>query len=209
MTTKRTLAVMTAALALLMSAAMTGAPATPSLASREITVPAGTILPLVLDSYIASDQSRNEDPVRAHVRRNVVIGDLIVIPAGSAVSGYVTNVARSGRVKGRARVAFTFNRLSVRDANSLRINTSAVSRQAPATKSKDAAIIGLPAAGGAIVGAVTGGKKGAAIGAAAGGGAGTAVVLSTRGKEVRLGRGYQLGVRLLSPITIRVPVRAD
>ena len=84
-----------------------------------------------------------------------------------------------------------------------------MSRQAPATKSKDAAIIGLPATGGAIVGAVTGGKKGAAIGAAAGGGAGTAVVLSTRGKEVRLGRGYQVGVRLLAPITVRVPVRAE
>ena len=209
MTTKRTFAVTTAAVALLMSAAIAGAPATPSLAYREITVPEGTILPLVLDSYVASDQSRLEDPVRAHVRRNVVIGDRIVIPAGSAVSGYVTNVARSGRVKGRGQIAFRFNRLSLRDSDTVRLNTSAVSRQAPATKSKDAAIIGLPAAGGAIVGAVTGGKKGAAIGAAAGGGAGTAVVLSTRGKEVRLGRGYQVGVRLLAPITVRVPVRAD
>lgn len=53
---------------------------------------------------------------------------------------------------------------------------------------KDTATIALPATGDAIVGGVIGGKKGAAIGAAAGGGTGTAAVLSTRGKEVCLGR---------------------
>jgi len=86
------------------------------------------------------------------------------------------------------------------------ISTSAVARQAPATKGRDATTIAIPAAGGAVIGAVTAGKKGAAIGAAAGGGAGTAVVLSTRGREVRLGRGALVGVRLLEPITVRVPI---
>ena len=42
---------------------------------------------------------------------------------------------------------------------------------APATKKKDALTIGLPAAGGAVVGALVDGKKGAGIGAAVGGGA--------------------------------------
>ena len=66
------------------------------------------------------------------------------------------------------------------------IQTATVGRTAPATKKEDAIKIGAPAAGGAIIGAIVGGKKGAAIGTAAGGGAGTAVVLSTRGKEVQL-----------------------
>jgi hypothetical protein len=171
-----------------------------------ITVPAGTILPLALDSYVASDTSRIEDTVRAHVRRNVVIRGVTVIPAGSTVVGHVTNVARAGRVKGRARIGFRFDRLMVRGAGEqLAIATSAVARQAPATKGEDATKIALPAAGGAIIGAITGGKKGAAIGAAAGGGAGTAVVLSTRGREVRLGRGAAVGVRLLEAIRVRVP----
>jgi hypothetical protein len=59
--------------------------------------------------------------------------------------------------------------------------------------------IGLPAAGGAIVGGLVGGKKGAGIGALTGGGAGTAVVLSTRGRDVRVGRGATLRVRLTAP----------
>jgi len=49
-----------------------------------------------------------------------------------------------------------------------------------------------------------GGKKGAAIGTAAGGGAGTAVVLSTRGKEVHLGKGAAMTLRLAEPVTVRV-----
>ena len=57
---------------------------------------------------------------------------------------------------------------------------------------------------GAVAGALVGGKKGAAIGGAAGGGAGTAVVLSTRGKEVHLPRGSRLTVRLSAPLTVRV-----
>ena len=80
--------------------------------------------------------------------------------------------------------------------------TSAV---APATKKKDALTIGAPAAGGAIIGGLLGGKKGAGIGALAGGGGGTAVVLSTRGKEVRIGRGATLNVTLTEPVAIRVP----
>ena len=52
--------------------------------------------------------------------------------------------------------------------------------------------IGAPAAGGAIIGALVGGKKGALVGTAVGGGAGTAVVLSTRGKEVHLAKGAAL-----------------
>jgi hypothetical protein len=54
----------------------------------------------------------------------------------------------------------------------------------------------LPAVGGAIIGGLIDGKKGAAIGAGVGGGAGTAVVLTTRGKEVRLGRGAVVSIRL-------------
>jgi hypothetical protein len=173
--------------------------------AKNIVVPAGTILPIMLDSYVASDTSRVEDRVRAHLRRAVVVNGVTVLPAGSPLVGHVTSVQRSGRVTGRARLAFRFNSLSVADTGErIEIRTSSVSRIAPATKKQDALKIGVPAGGGAIVGALVGGKKGAAIGAAAGGGAGTAVVLSTRGREVRLGRGLATSVRLLEPIVVRV-----
>jgi len=108
-------------------------------------------------------------------------------------------------VKGRAHVAVRFDTLTPRGVDErYNIRTSAVGRTAPGTKKKDALEIGGGAAGGALIGALVGGKKGAAIGTAAGGGAGTAVVLSTRGKEVNLPKGAALTLRLMEPITVRV-----
>jgi hypothetical protein len=170
---------------------------------REVTLPAGTVLPLTLDSYVASDSSRIESPVHAHLRRALIVDGVTVLPAGTPISGYVTDAARSGRVKGRARVAFRFNTLSA-DGERYRVETSRVVRQAPATKRLDAAKIAVPAGAGAVIGALTNGKKGAAVGTAIGGGAGTGVVLATRGKEVRLGRGAAVAVRLLRPLRVSI-----
>ena len=69
---------------------------------------------------------------------------------------------------------------------------------------KTAMVIGGSTAAGAGLGAIFGGKKGALIGGSAGGGAGTAVVLSTRGKEVTLPSGSALTLRLTQPLTVRI-----
>lgn len=176
-------------------------------AYREVTIPAGTLLPLVLESRVASDSSRVEDAVSARLRRSIVISGATVVPAGSSVGGSVVDVRRSGKVKGRARVAMRFTNLRTPDGDeTYAIRTGVISRQAPGTKRKDAAKIAIPAAGGAIIGGIAGGKKGAAIGSAVGGGAGTAVVLTTRGKEVRLGPGAAISARLVQPLTVRVPI---
>ena len=173
-------------------------------AARETTLPAGTLLRVRLDNSVGSDISRVEDSVRARLVNPIVIGGHTVVPAGSAVTGSVTQATRSGKVKGRARLGMRFHTLApAGDSQRYRINTQTWARTAPATKKKDAATIALPAAGGAIVGGLIGGKKGAGIGAAAAGGTGTAVVLSTRGKEVRLGRGAVLLLRLSEPVTVR------
>ena len=171
---------------------------------REVTIPAGTVLPLRLTSSVASDRSGVEDPVHAQLRRTITVRGFGALPAGSAVSGYVTEAKESAKVKGRARLGVRFNTVTAR-GESYRVSTSSVVRQAPGTKKKDAAKIAIPAAAGAIIGGIADGKKGAAIGTAVGGGAGTGVVLATRGQEVRLGRGAIVSVRLLKPLTVRVP----
>jgi len=171
---------------------------------KEIVIPAGTILPVTLDSYVASDSSRPEDQVRAKLRRSIVVNGTTVLPAGSALVGHVTRVQRSGRVSGRGVVAFRFNQVMPPSGDRMSISTSTVSRLAKSGKDRDIKTVAIPTAGGAVIGALAGGKKGAAIGAATGAGAGTGVVLATRGPEVRLGRGYAATVRLLKPITVRV-----
>jgi hypothetical protein len=89
-------------------------------AVREVTLPSGTLLPLTLDSSVASDTSRIESPVHAHLRRAVYVDGVQVLPAGTRVSGFVSDAQRSARVKGRGRVAFRFTALSV-DGDSYRV----------------------------------------------------------------------------------------
>jgi hypothetical protein len=141
--------------------------------------------------------------VQGRLAQPLLIDGRTAVPAGSSVSGTVVEAVEAGRVKGRGRLSLRFTSLtSARTDDTYRIRTRTWTKIAPGTKKKDAATIALPAAGGAVVGALTGGKKGAAIGAAVGGGAGTAVVLSTRGKDVRMGEGAIVLVRLSEPLVI-------
>jgi hypothetical protein len=173
--------------------------------AREVAVPAGTQLPIILDTSVGSASSRVEQPVRAHLSRDVRLDNEIVIPAGSELYGNVTAVRRPGKVKGRSYIAMRFTTLVPRGGSErYSVDTGRVSRTGRATKKKDAMKIGIPAAGGAAVGALVGGKKGALIGAGAAGGAGTAVVLSTRGEDVGIGRGAALTLRLASPVAVRL-----
>jgi hypothetical protein len=174
-------------------------------AYREITLPAGTALPIDLRTTVASDTSHVEDHVRAALRQAVSVRGVRVLPAGTVLTGHVTEVVRSARVKGRARVGFRFTSLDLPgEGGRTPIRTSAIVRVAPTTKKEDAAKIGGGAAGGAVIGAILGGGGGAAKGAAIGGAGGTGVVLATRGKEVRVPAGANLIVRLQAPITVRV-----
>jgi hypothetical protein len=172
---------------------------------REVTIPAGTTLPVVLDTAVGSDISHAEEPVRAHLSRGVDVNGVTALPEGSVVSGVVTDASRSGKVKGRAHVAVRFDSVLPRGEDErYRIQTSSVGRTAAAEKGKDAIKVLAPAAGGALIGRIAGGKKGAVIGAAAGAGAGGAYVMSTRGEEVRLDKGTALTLKLAEPLTIKV-----
>jgi len=188
---------------LAMIAVLIGASGMMAAEPRETTIPAGTVLRVRLENSVGSDISRIETPVHATLANPIVVGGRTVVPAGSAVTGSVTQATRAGNVKGRARLGMRFYSLDPADGHErYRISTNSWSRIAPSTKKKDVATVAIPATGGAIIGGLVGGKKGAAIGAAAGGGGGTAVALSTRGKEVRLGRGAVLLVRLNEPLTV-------
>ena len=123
---------------------------------REVMIPAGTMVRLRLASPLASDSSQVEDVVRATLRDDVTLEDGSVLAAGNEVVGRITDVERSGRVRGRARIAFRFTTLRY-DGDEYDIRTEAVERLAAATKSEDATKIGIGAGAGAALGAVLGG----------------------------------------------------
>ena len=173
---------------------------------RKVTLPAGTTLAIELNSSVGSDSSHVEDEVLGRLRHAVRANGVDALPAGTQVRGHVTSAVHSARVKGRASIGFRFSQIDLPGAGGRSaISTGTIVRRAPATKKRDAAKIGGGAAGGAIIGGILGGPGGAAKGAAIGGGAGTALVLSTRGPEVRLGPGAPLTAKLTAPLTVRVP----
>ena len=172
---------------------------------HEVIIPEGTTLPIILDTPVGSDSSRVEDPVSGHLVQAIVVDGTEALAEGTTVTGVVTEATRGGKVKGRAQLALRFDEIAPRGSDErIAISAPSLRRIAPSEKKKDAAKIGIPAAGGAIVGGIVGGKKGAVIGGAVGGGAGTAVVLTDRGQDVRLGRGAPLTLKLTEPIVVRV-----
>lgn len=172
---------------------------------REFVVAAGTTIEVKLTSSAASNTSKVEDPVTAELTDAVTVDGTTVIPAGSQVSGTVLRAEPAGKVKGLASLALRFD--TIRAGGESYPVSMTFSHTAESTKKSDAKKIGIPAAGGAVLGGILGGKKGAVIGGAIGGGAGTAVVLSTAGDEVTLPAGTIMKLTLDRDIEVKVAIK--
>ncbi len=114
------------------------------------------------------------------------------------------NCGRSDKVKGRAALTLELDSLVDASGEERHLDTQPLRFEARSTKKDDAVKIGGASGVGALVGGIVGGRKGAAIGAGVGAGAGTGVVLTTRGVEVVLESGTQLGAVLMSDITVEL-----
>jgi hypothetical protein len=160
-----------------------------------VLLPAGAVLEAKLETTLSSARSREGDAILARLVDDVKVGERTVLKAGTELRGRVVSATPSGRVKGRARLAFDFDRVMV-GGGETPIALRAVDITAESSKGKDAKIIGGSAGAGLIIGAIADGGKGAAIGTAVGAAAGTGAVLATRGKEVELPSGTTLKLKV-------------
>src|SRR6185312_9276136 len=168
---------------------------------REVTIPADTAISVTLQTPVASDTSRVEDAVRGKLAKPIIVAGTTVAPAGSGLTGSIIDAKESGRVKGKASVAFRFDRIVVR-GESHTIQTARIFREAASSTKSDVKKGAVGAGAGALIGGIAGGGSGAAIGAGIGG-AGT--VLATKGKEVKLPAGTTVGTRLTAAMKVLVP----
>jgi hypothetical protein len=177
-------------------------PAAPELLDLE--VPADSVLGLQVDRTVTSELARVEDKVSARVTRDVRVGTRVAIPAGSVVTGSVTEVDRGGKMKGKARLAVRFHTVTLADGTQLAIRTDAVVREGESPAKETAAKVGGAAIGGAILGAILGGGKGAAIGAGVGAAGGTAASMANDRNAATLPAGTNVTVRVQQPVTVTV-----
>ena len=171
---------------------------------EELVVSQDQVLGLKLDSTVNSETARVEDPVEAHVTRDVKVGSRVAIPSGSRVLGSVTLVEQGGKAKTKARVSVRFHTLVLGDGTRAQIHTDAILREGESPGQEAAAKVGAAAAGGAILGAILGGGKGAAIGGSIGAAGGAAAVAAGKRNPAILQAGSSFTVRLLEPVTITV-----
>ena len=186
-------------------------------AAEQITLPAGTKIPLALKHAITTKSAHEGDAVYAETTFPIVLNDRIIIPAGSYVQGTISNVKRPGRVKGRAEVLVHFNTLILPNGYTLllpgavdnvpgmdngKMKDKEGTIQGEGTKGRDAARIAESAGTGGLIGAAADGGKGAAVGGAGGGLIGLAAVLLSRGPDLRLEAGSTMETVLERPITV-------
>jgi hypothetical protein len=165
---------------------------------RRIVVPAGTVFVIRLQDALDTGVNRSGDEVVGTTTEDVRIGHFEVVPAGTTVLGSLSDVEPAGRVQGPARMTIRFERVEIPSRGTYRIDTEPLILEAPSGTREDAATIAAGGIIGSVIGAIAGGEKGAAIGGAVGVGVGTAIVLGTRGEEIRLPEGTRLATRLES-----------
>jgi type IV secretion system protein VirB10 len=179
-------------------------------------VPTGTHIPLVLHNGISTRSARPGDPVYFEPLFPVMIDGHVAIPAGTYISGEVTESKRPGRVKGRAELGVKFTTMILPNAYMVNLNASpggAAGTGGGETMDKEGKISGdsdkasdigtiakTTAAGAGIGGLATQSAKGAGIGAGIGAAAGIAAVLMSRGPEAELPRGSTLDAVINRPI---------
>jgi type IV secretion system protein VirB10 len=185
--------------------------------AHQITLPAGTKIPIALKNTISTKANHEGDPIYAQTTFPVVINDKVVVPPGTYVQGKISSIKPAGHVKGRAEVLIHFTSLiypsgytvllpgSIENAPSVdngKVKDKEGTIQGDSNKGKTAATIAAPAADGALTGAVIHGGEGALIGAGIGGAVGTAIAALTRGNEVKMGPGTTLEVVLQRDVVV-------
>ncbi len=182
-------------------------PRTPQIPRNiQVTVPPGTEIHLALNAPVGSSSSHAGDTFTARITDPVVAGDRVAIPSGSSVHGRVSEAipAKKGLRDKAGSLSLMFDRVATPAGINAPMSAS-LSKVAPKSGKKTAAMIGGGAAGGALLAKVFGkSTKDAAIASVVGGAIGTGVAAGSRGEDVDLPAGSLLTIRLDQPLTLSI-----
>jgi hypothetical protein len=177
-------------------------PAPPPPPPRQVTLTAGTLIPVRTVEGLSSDRNQAGDGFTATLDAPLVVNGLVIAERGARLEGKVVQADRAGRVKGVSDLSIELTQLTTSDGQHIPIETESFIKHGQTSKGADAAKIGGGAALGAIIGAIAGGGTGAAIGTAVGGAAGAGTVVGTRGKAVAIAPETRISFRLKNTVTI-------
>ena len=182
---------------------------------RIYSVRANEIIRVRMDNELSSENARVGQRFTTTVVDPVYGGGVEVIPAGSKITGRVTEVKRAGRRSQAGTMSVEFTSLSLpnnaiytingalteTERGSVNVDNESQVGGRSSTK-RNVIFIGGGAGTGAAIGAIAGGGKGAGIGAGVGAGLGVAGALLSRGDEAKVRAGTEFGVILNRSIAL-------
>lgn len=177
------------------------APAKPVV--REVTLPAGTVIPVRISEELSSKDAQQNDVFHGALAADLGTQGMIAIHRGAPITGRVLDAKDAAHFKGSSLLSLELTQVTA-GGRKVSLVTDPYSKQGAGRGKNTAVKAGGGAVLGAIIGGLAGGGKGAAIGTLAGGAAGTGVNAVTRGEQVVIPSETVINFQLKSPITVTV-----
>ncbi len=192
---------------------LTLAPADSSAALHDVpataTLPAGSHFDMAAADTITSRTAKVGDPFTARVVEDVRnAAGKVVIPAGSQVSGTISDVKPAPNPRTPGTLTLAVSSVTIRGTNyplDATIDSLETIHKGRGVTTGDAAKVGGGAVAGAILGRVLGGnKRGTIIGGVVGGAVGAGVAATSKDSDIVLPAGAHIIVTVTKPLTVRL-----
>jgi hypothetical protein len=173
----------------------------PSKTPAPVTLPANTILNVLLTQAIDVDAAQSGMTFKSLLDDPVMMNGKVIVPRGAAVTLQSVKVEQAGKMKGADKITLKANSFSFGGRKYEIVTSYVESKGAGEGKKSGRKVIG-GAGLGAVVGGIAGGGSGAAIGAAVGGATG-AVVASQGTEHLKLPAETRLQFQLTAAVTVQ------
>lgn len=178
-------------------------PATPA----TVSLATGTRFDISATDTISSQTAKIGDRFAARVVEDVRnAAGAVVIPAGSAVNGTITDVKPAPNPRTPGTLTLTVSSITVRGTSyaiDAAIDSIETTHKSRGVTTGDAAKVGAGAVAGAVLGRVIGGnKKGTIIGGVVGGIAGAGAAVQSKDSDIVLPAGAHIIVRLTRELSV-------
>ncbi len=166
-----------------------------------VTVAAGTALNIGIDTQVSSETANAGDSWTGTVKENVIVGDRVVFPAGSVVSGVVTESVPAAKGS-LARLGLAVSAITV-NGNKIAVEGGTEAIEAGSPRARNLGAMAASVGAGALIGRAVGGSgKGALIGGLIGGVASGAAVARSKGYQVVIKEGTVVTFNVKAPVTV-------
>jgi LysM repeat protein len=168
---------------------------------QPIVIPAGRTVTVRVGDTLSSKTAQDGQTFTGTLANGIAVNGKVIVPAGSGVTGVVSEAKSAGRFKGEAILAIRLTSVNIKGVPH-RVSTDEYVVTQKGKGKRSAVMIGGGTGGGALIGGLAGGGKGALIGGLIGAGAGTAGAAFTGNKELSIPAESAVSFKTTSSITI-------